>query len=90
MPCSRWLDRGDPIARLDLPSVAEQVVFSPNGQLIAAVCGDGVVRIWRLLDGVLQQQYAGTPPLCFYMAEDNSSQGQPQEDSKSAKAIVVH
>ena len=62
---SRWLDRGDPVARLDLPSVAEQVVFSPNGQLLAAICGDGIVRIWRLLDGVLQQQYSGTAPIVF-------------------------
>jgi WD40 repeat protein len=53
------------VARLDLPSVAEQVVFSPNGQLVAAICGDGIVRIWRLLDGVLQQQYSGTAPIVF-------------------------
>lgn len=62
---ARWLDRGDPIAQLDLPAVAEEVVFSPNSQLIAAVCGDGYVRIWRLLDGMQQQMYAGTAPLVF-------------------------
>lgn len=62
---SRWLDRGDPIARLSMPCVAEQVVFSPNGQLIAAVGGDGVVRVWRVLDGLLQQSYPGTAPLVF-------------------------
>ncbi|MBM4413710.1 MAG: hypothetical protein FJ040_09755 [Chloroflexi bacterium] len=62
---ARWLDRGDPIAKLDMPGVAEQIIFSPNGHLIAAVCGDGIVRIWRLLDGMLQQSYPGTAPIVF-------------------------
>jgi WD40 repeat protein len=62
---ARWLDRGDPIARLDMPGVAEQIIFSPNGHLIAAVCGDGIVRVWRMLDGMLQQSYPGTAPIVF-------------------------
>lgn len=62
---ARWLDRGDPITLLDLPAVAEEVIFSPNSQLIAAVCGDGFVRIWRLLDGMQQQMYPGTAPIVF-------------------------
>lgn len=62
---SRWLDRGDPIARLSMPCVAESITFSPNGQLIAAIGGDGIVRIWRTLDGLLQQSYPGTAPLVF-------------------------
>ncbi len=72
---SRWLDRGDPITRLDLPAVAEEVVFSPNSQLIAAVCGDGYVRIWRLLDGMQQQIYPGTTPIVFLQDGDHLLSG---------------
>lgn len=72
---ARWLDRGDPITLLDLPAIAEEVVFSPNSQLIAAVCGDGHVRIWRLLDGVMQQMYPGTTPIVFLHEGDQLLSG---------------
>src|SRR5258708_33564927 len=38
------------------PSAVERACYSPSGELVATVCGDGTARIWRAEDGAVQAQ----------------------------------
>lgn len=60
--CLWKIDRSEPSAaptvtrQMTLPtSFVQGLTFSPSGDLVAAACYDGVVRIWRVSDGRLMR-----------------------------------
>lgn len=44
---------------LEMPSLTERVAFTPDGEAVATGSSDGVVRLWRLADGELEQSFTG-------------------------------
>ncbi|MFO1065520.1 MAG: protein kinase [Pirellulales bacterium] len=53
------MESGDPIGKsIAVPSSIHALAFSPNGQLIAAACQDGRVRVWRVSSGRLAATFA--------------------------------